>query len=127
MRGMQAIDIAPQIVADELATQGYATRTLLSAETCRAVAGLYDENRRFRKRVVMEQHAYGKGEYKYFDYPLPDPVGKLRAALYPLLAPVANIWGKALGETEMFPETREDYLARCHAVGQTRPTPLRLR
>ncbi|MDR3530653.1 MAG: 2OG-Fe(II) oxygenase, partial [Rhodopila sp.] len=99
----------------------------LPAETCRELAALYDQDERFRKRVVMEQHAYGRGEYKYFSYPLPDPVAALRAALYPPLAMVANAWRRVLGEAETFPPGLDDYLVRCHAAGQTRPTPLLLR
>jgi hypothetical protein len=117
----------PATLADDMAAQGYATRTLLPAEACRALVALYDEEARFRKRIVMEQHAYGKGEYKYFGYPLPDPVAAMRAALYPPLAVVANAWRRTLGETEMFPDTLDAYLARCHAAGQSRPTPLLLR
>jgi uncharacterized protein len=124
---MHTFEIASETLAGDLAAQGYATRMLLPAETCRTLAALYDEESRFRKRVVMEQHAYGKGEYKYFGYPLPDPVADLRAALYPPLAGVANGWRRTLGETEMFPDTLDAYLARCHAAGQTRPTPLLLR
>jgi hypothetical protein len=124
---MQTFDIAPGPLADDLAAQGYATRPLLPAETCRALAASYEDDARFRKRIVMEQHAYGNGEYKYFGYPLPDTVAALRAALYPPLAVVANAWCKALGETERFPDTLDAYLARCQAAGQTRPTPLLLR
>jgi hypothetical protein len=124
---MDTFEIAPETLASDLATQGYATRPLLAADTCRMLAESYDDDSRFRKRVVMEQHAYGKGEYKYFGYPLPDAVAALRAALYPPLAGVANAWRRTLGETEMFPDTLEAYLARCHAAGQTRPTPLLLR
>jgi hypothetical protein len=124
---MRKFDLPPETLADDLAAQGYATRPLLSADTCQALAALYDENARFRKQVVMEQHAFGSGEYKYFSYPLPDTVAALRTALYPPLAVVANAWRRTLGETEMFPDTLEAYLARCHAAGQTRPTPLLLR
>jgi len=124
---MQTFEISSQAVADDLATQGYATRPLLAPETCRELATLYDHDDRFRKRVVMEQHAYGNGEYKYFGYPLPNPVAALRAALYPPLAAVANAWRSTLGQTELFPDTLDAYLARCHAAGQTRPTPLLLR
>ena len=124
---MQTFDITPERLADELAAEGYATRTLLSAESCRSLIGLYEDAARFRKRIVMEQHAYGRGEYKYFAYPLPDAVAALRAALYPPLAVVANAWRRMLGESETFPDTLEAYLARCHAAGQMRPTPLLLR
>lgn len=121
------LDIPPEALADDLAAQGFATRTLLTAEACRALAESYDDDGRFRKRIVMEQHAYGKGEYKYFAYPLPDPVAALRTALYPPLAVVANAWRRTLGEAETFPDSLDAYLARCHAAGQTRPTPLLLR
>jgi uncharacterized protein len=124
---MQTFEISSGALADDLATQGYATRPLLAPETCQTLAALYDYDDRFRKRVVMEQHAYGNGEYKYFGYPLPDPVAALRAALYPPLAAVANAWRSTLGQTELFPGTLDAYLARCHAAGQTRPTPLLLR
>jgi uncharacterized protein len=120
-------DIPSETLADDLAAEGYATRPLLPPDTCRTLAASYDQDALFRKRIVMEQHAYGKGEYKYFNYPLPDPVEALRTALYPPLAAVANAWRRTLGETEMFPDTLAAYLARCHAAGQTRPTPLMLR
>ena len=124
---MQTFDITPERLAGELAAEGYATRKLLAAETCRSLIALYEDEARFRKRIVMEQRAYGRGEYKYFTYPLPDAVAALRAALYPPLAVVANAWRRALGESETFPDTLEAYLARCHAAGQVRPTPLLLR
>jgi hypothetical protein len=124
---MQTFDIDAVTLAADLATEGYATRKLLPAETCRMLAASYENEARFRKRVVMEQHAYGKGEYKYYGYPLPDPVAALRAGLYPPLATVANGWRRMLGKSEMFPATLEAYLAHCHGAGQTRPTPLLLR
>jgi hypothetical protein len=117
----------PVDLAEELAAQGYATRPLIPPGACAALASLYDENQRFRKRIVMEQRAYGRGEYQYFAYPLPDPVAQLRASLYPPLAEVANGWRRMLGESPAFPATLEAYLATCHAAGQTRPTPLLLR
>jgi uncharacterized protein len=120
-------DFDPDTLANELAAQGYATRTLIPAATCGALAALYDNNDRFRKRIVMEQHAYGRGEYKYFCYPLPDAVAALRAELYPPLAVVANGWRRALGQDAMFPDSLDAYLTVCHAAGQTRPTPLMLR
>jgi hypothetical protein len=124
---MTSQTMTPETLADDLAAQGYATRMLIPAEACEALAALYDADERFRKRVVMEQHGYGLGEYKYFAYPLPDPVAEWRAALYPPLAVVANAWRRALGQEDAFPDTLEAYLARCHAAGQTRPTPLLLR
>ena len=121
------LDIAPDRLVADLAADGYATRPLFSADTCRELAALYRDEGRFRKRIVMEQHAYGQGEYKYFAYPLPDPVAALRSALYPPLAEVANAWRRTFGEAPAFPDTLEAYLAQCHAAGQTRPTPLMLR
>jgi hypothetical protein len=120
-------DLAPTRLADEISAQGYATRPMLPAETCRELAALYEQQALFRKRIIMEQHAYGRGEYQYFAYPLPSPVAALREALYGPLAAVANGWRRALGEAETFPRTLMEYLARCHEAGQTRPTPLLLR
>jgi hypothetical protein len=114
-------------LADELGAQGFATRPLLGPEMCRTLAAMYDEAPRFRKRIVMEQHSYGRGEYKYFSYPLPPAVADLRAALYPPLAAVANAWQRTLGQGAPFPPDLDAYLARCHEAGQTRPTPLLLR
>lgn len=110
-----------------LADRGYATMDLLDADACAGLAALYDDDRLFRKRIVMEQRAYGRGEYKYFDYPLPKVVADLRQALYPALARVANAWKQQLGEDDPFPPTLKEYLDRCHAAGQTRATPLLLR
>jgi uncharacterized protein len=127
---MHSPDFAPlatEAVADDLLSEGFAVHPLLSAGTCRTLGTLYDQETRFRKRVVMEQHAYGKGEYKYFGYPLPDPVAALRSALYPPLATIANAWHRMLDEPGVYPATLEAYLAECHAAGQTRPTPLMLR
>jgi len=117
----------PQTLSRDLAAEGFATRMLLSPAVCRDLAALYDQPAAFRKRVVMEQHTYGRGEYQYFAYDLPGVVADLRAALYPPLAAVANTWRRALGETETFPPRLADYLAACRAAGQTKPTPLLLR
>lgn len=119
--------VRPDGLADDLAAQGYAVRRLLDPDACQALAGLYDDDARFRSRVVMQRHAFGRGEYKYFAYPLPEAVAALRTALYPPLAVIANAWRRSLGEAADFPPTHAAYLAQCHAAGQTRPTPLLLR
>jgi uncharacterized protein len=101
-------------------------KALLSAEECRALASLYADDRQFRSRVVMGRHGFGRGEYKYFSYPLPDLVARLRPALYAQLRGVANRWNEAMGIDIRYPETHNAFLKRCHAAGQTRPTPLLL-
>jgi hypothetical protein len=121
------LDLDPDTLIRDIAADGYATRPLLTATECGAMTALYDEDARFRKRIVMEQRAYGQGEYKYFAYPLPDTVATLRSALYPAFAAVANAWCATLREPAAFPETLPEWLDRCHAAGQTRPTPLLLR
>jgi hypothetical protein len=100
---------------------------LLDGGACRAAASLWTDEARFRSRVVMARHGFGQGEYRYFGYPLPEPVEGLRTALYPPLAELANRWQAALGRPERFPGRHGDYLARCRAAGQARPTPLLLR
>ena len=107
---------------------GHATTgTLLTARECAALAAGYDEEAAFRSRVDMARHGFGRGEYKYFAYPLPEPVAALRTAAYARLAPIADRWAEALGETTRFPATLDAMLARCNAAGQSRPTPLLLR
>jgi hypothetical protein len=114
-------------IAGELDARGWAlTGPVLSPEACAGLAGLYGEDARFRSRVVMARHGYGRGEYRYFAYPLPPPVAELRAALYPPLAAIANRWMERLRDPARFPAAHDDYLARCHAAGQARPTPLLL-
>ncbi|HSN33970.1 MAG TPA: 2OG-Fe(II) oxygenase [Ideonella sp.] len=100
---------------------------LLDAGECAALAALYDDDARFRSRVVMARHGFGRGEYKYFADPLPGPVAALRSACYARLVPTANRWHEALGEASRFPSCHDEFLARCHAAGQRRPTPLLLR
>jgi hypothetical protein len=99
---------------------------LLSPEECSAVAGLYGSEQGFRSHIVMARHGFGRGEYKYFSYPLPDIVADLRTSLYPRLAPIANRWNEAMGIDIRYPEAHADFIARCHKAGQSRPTPLLL-
>jgi len=114
-------------ISQDLDDRGSATiGGLLTAAECESVAMLYAVDQMFRSRVVMARHGFGRGEYKYFAYPLPSIVGSLRAALYPRLAPVANRWHAAMGIDLRFPEQHADFLERCHAAGQRRPTPLLL-
>jgi len=100
---------------------------LLSKRACGEVAALYDAGAGFRSHVVMERHGYGRGEYRYFAYPLPALVTELRGALYRRLAPIANRWHERMGLEVRFPAEHLDFLERCHAAGQLRPTPLLLR
>ena len=100
---------------------------LLTPGECSSVAGLYDDASRFRSRVVMARHGFGRGEYSYFAYPLPDLVAELRIALYPLLVPTANRWNEAMRKDVRYPGTHAEFLARCHRAGQSLPTPLLLR
>jgi hypothetical protein len=111
----------------EIDAQGYAVRHVLDGGACRDIAGMWDEEQRFRKRIVMQQHAYGRGEYRYLSYPLPELVAALREAFYPPLARIANGWREALGQAGAFPPTLREFIEECHAAGQTRPTPLMLR
>ncbi len=100
---------------------------LLSSEECRTIAGLYPDESHFRSHVLMARHGFGKGEYRYFKYPLPDLVGGLRTVLYPRLAGVANGWNGRMGIDERYPDDHASFLTRCHTAGQTRPTPLLLK
>jgi len=100
---------------------------LLDAEACGAITRLYREDNRFRSHIHMARHGFGRGEYKYFAYPLPDAVGVLRTALYAPLASIANRWNEDLGERSRFPLRHSDFLKRCHEAGQIRPTPLLLK
>jgi hypothetical protein len=116
----------PQAVGD-LDTQGCAVlKGLLTEEECRALAALYPEDKNFRSRIVMGRHGFGRGEYKYFAYPLPQPIAELRPALYARLQPIANSWNEAMGIDIRYPQSHEAFLARCHKAGQLRPTPLLL-
>jgi hypothetical protein len=114
-------------IAGELDAYGCAMLdALLSPQECRALARLYPHDALFRSRVVMGRHGFGRGEYKYFSYPLPDAVASLRDKVYPRLVPIANRWNAAMGSEVRYPDTHAAFLQRCHAAGQSRPTPLLL-
>jgi hypothetical protein len=111
----------------ELDTHGCAVlKSLLSPDECRALAALYPDDAHFRSRIVMGSHGFGRGEYKYFSYPLPKIIAALRPALYARLQGIANRWNEAMGIEMRYPEGHDAFLRRCHAAGQTRPTPLLL-
>jgi hypothetical protein len=97
---------------------------LLTGAECGEITALYSNERIFRNRIVMARHGYGRGEYKYFAYPLPTVVAELRVALYARLASIANRWSELLGSDVRYPDTHERFIERCHRAGQTRPTPL---
>lgn len=100
---------------------------LLELEECQRLIALYANESLFRKRIVMERHGYGRGEYQYFAYPLPDMITALRASLYSHLVPIANHWNTLMKSPVQYPAQHSDFIARCHAAGQARPTPLLLK
>jgi len=100
---------------------------LVAADVCAELTATYDVEDRFRSRIVMASHGFGRGEYKYFAYPLPPVVGELRASLYPPLATIAGHWNETMGIAVRYPSTLDEFLERCHRAGQTKPTPLVLR
>ncbi|WP_407165548.1 2OG-Fe(II) oxygenase [Bradyrhizobium sp. ORS 111] len=114
-------------IAAELDGQGCAVLPgLLTAPECEGIAGLYPDDGLFRSKVVMGRHGFGRGEYKYFSYPLPDLIAELRPALYAQLTPTANRWNQTMGIDIRYPASHAAFIKRCHDAGQTRPTPLLL-
>jgi uncharacterized protein len=133
-RPASSVDIDKRVEAVDWASAsahldgyGWATlKTLLTADECESIAGLYEDDRKFRSHVVMARHGFGRGEYKYFAYPLPDIIANLRREIYPNLAPIANRWNESMRIDVRYPNAHADFIARCHKAGQTRPTPLLL-
>lgn len=115
--------ILSSIDLDGFATTG----PVLSPEDCASLSGLYDQDTSFRSRVIMARHGFGSGEYKYFNYPLPDLVRSLRHDIYRRLVPLANRWVAGLGQANGYPAELDGFTRRCHEAGQTKPTPLLLR
>lgn len=122
---IEAVDW-PRVARDLDARGSAVLETVLSPSECRALAGLYPDNTRFRSRIVMARHGFGQGEYQYFGYPLPEIITGLRTALYRQLAPIANRWNEAMGLDVRYPAEHGDFIARCHQAGQSKPTPLLL-
>lgn len=123
----RVLDVDWARVAEDLDARGVATiGGLLDPHECKGLAALYGRDGLFRSRVVMARHNFGRGEYRYFGYPLPDPLHELRTSLYEPLAPVANRWNEMLNVELRYPVRHADFIARCHAAGQVRPTPLLL-
>jgi uncharacterized protein len=124
----ERLDRAPwkRVEADLDAYGAAVLEHLLDPSECEAVTKMYPDDGVFRSRVVMARHGFGRGEYKYFRYPLPQLVERLRTNLYPRLAPVANRWNEALRIDVRYPQTHAEFLERCHKAGQRRPTPLLL-
>jgi hypothetical protein len=116
----------PRLIGDLDARGNAVVERVLGVEQCRQLTASYAQDEPFRSRVIMSRHGFGRGEYRYFSYPLPAVVAELRTALYPHLAPIANAWNAKLGIDVEYPPAHEAFLQRCHAAGQTLPTPLLL-
>jgi uncharacterized protein len=114
-------------IAAGLDAHGCATTgALLTPQECASLGRAYTSDHLFRSRIIMARHGFGRGEYKYFAYPLPEPIVALRTALYPALAEIANRWNEAMGIAARYPAQHHEFLQRCHDAGQTKPTPLLL-
>lgn len=125
---MTVEEISWEQVVQDLDSQGNAViKSILSAGECDNVRALYPERKLFRSEVIMERHGFGRGEYRYFRYPLPALIATLRTSLYPHLVPIANRWNEVLGIDARYPARHADYIRRCHQAGQDKPTPLILK
>ncbi|HEV8430238.1 MAG TPA: 2OG-Fe(II) oxygenase [Pyrinomonadaceae bacterium] len=115
-------------VYQDLDAEGNAIiKGILSPDECDEIAALYQEEKIFRSHIVMERHGFGRGEYRYFRYPLPALIRSMRTSLYPHLVPIANGWNEAMGIDMRYPTIHADYIQRCHQAGQDKPTPLVLK
>lgn len=122
---IQAIDW--QRVSNDLDAQGSAViERLITQEECHMLSGLYSSDGIFRSRIVMSRHGFGRGEYKYFSYPLPEMISEMRTSIYPHLVSIANRWNTAMKTDVLYPANHAEFIARCHNAGQLRPTPLLL-
>lgn len=125
---MTCEDISWEQVSQDLDAQGNASiKSILSADECDEIRALYQDKKIFRSHIVMERLNFGRGEYRYFSYPLPRLIETLRTSLYPHLVPIANRWNEAMGTDVRFPATHADFIRRCHQAGQDKPTPLLLK
>lgn len=112
----------------ELDAEGNAiVKGILSPDECDEIRGFYEDEDLFRSQIVMERHGFGRGEYRYFSYPLPSLIAALRTSVYPHLVPTANRWNEAMGTDVRYPATHADFIQRCHQAGQNKPTPLILK
>jgi len=116
-----------QVYRDLDAEGNAVIKDLMTSDQCDEIRSLYDKEDLFRSNVVMERHGFGRGEYRYFNYPLPDLITTLRTSLYPHLVQIANRWNETMGINVRYPATHADYIQRCHQAGQTKPTPLLLK
>jgi uncharacterized protein len=115
------------LAGENLDARGFAVIDgLLSRQECQTIASLYADEAKFRSRILMARHGFGRGQYKYFSHPLPSLIATLRSEAFPSLARIANRWNEIMAITERYPESHAAYLKRCHDAGQTRPTPLLL-
>ena len=120
--------IAWKQISQDLDAEGFAIiRGVLTSDECDNIRDLYEKRDIFRSNVVMERHGFGRGEYRYFSYPLPRLIATLRTTVYPHLVPIANRWNEAMGISVRYPAKHADYIDRCHQAGQNKPTPLLLK